>query len=115
MDAPVLRWGILGPGWIAEQFVESLQAHTRQDVVAVGSRSLDRAQAFAAPPMAAPIIAPANQSNQGGDPSYGQTSATPHDPTSPPSAAFTKRQEPGAKRRSGRALPFSYAAKIGPA
>jgi len=48
MDAPVLRWGILGPGWIAEQFVESLQAHTRQEVVAVGSRSLERAQAFAA-------------------------------------------------------------------
>src|SRR3954453_5312010 len=47
-DAPVLRWGILGPGWIAEQFVESLQAHTRQEVAAVGSRSLDRAQAFAA-------------------------------------------------------------------
>lgn len=47
MDAPALRWGILGPGWIAEQFVESLQAHTRQEVVAVGSRSDDRAQDFA--------------------------------------------------------------------
>jgi predicted dehydrogenase len=47
MDAPVLRWAILGPGWIAEQLVASLQAHTRQEIVAVGSRSLDRAQAFA--------------------------------------------------------------------
>lgn len=47
MHAPVLRWGILGPGWIADQFVRSLHAHTGQSVVAVGSRSLERAQAFA--------------------------------------------------------------------
>ncbi len=47
MAAPPLRWAVMGPGWIAERFVESLQAHTRQDVVAVGSRSLDRAQEFA--------------------------------------------------------------------
>ncbi|MCW2771540.1 MAG: oxidoreductase [Aeromicrobium sp.] len=47
MDAPPLRWAILGPGWIAEQLVESLHAHTRQEVVAVGSRSLDRARSFA--------------------------------------------------------------------
>jgi predicted dehydrogenase len=47
MEAPPLRWGVMGPGWIAERFVESLQAHTRQQVVAVGSRSLDRAQQFA--------------------------------------------------------------------
>lgn len=46
-DAPVLRWAIMGPGWIAQQFVESLQAHTNQVVAAVGSRSLDRARAFA--------------------------------------------------------------------
>ena len=24
-DAPVLRWGILGPGWIAHRFVEALR------------------------------------------------------------------------------------------
>ncbi|WP_427007006.1 Gfo/Idh/MocA family oxidoreductase [Pseudarthrobacter sp. H2] len=48
MDAPMLRWGIMGPGWIAELFTRSLQAHTRQVVTAVGSRSLDRSQAFAA-------------------------------------------------------------------
>lgn len=48
MDAPVLRWGIMGPGWIADLFVRSLQAHTRQVIIAVGSRSLDRSQEFAA-------------------------------------------------------------------
>jgi len=47
-DAPTLRWGILAPGWIAGMMVDALRAHTRQDVVAVGSRSLQRAQAFAA-------------------------------------------------------------------
>src|SRR6478735_7549266 len=47
-DAPALRWGILGPGWIAQRFVESLQANTRQQVAAVGSRSQDRASEFAA-------------------------------------------------------------------
>ena len=46
-DAPVLRWGILGPGWIARQFTESVQAHTRQVIAAVGSRSLDRSREFA--------------------------------------------------------------------
>lgn len=48
LEAPVLRWGILGPGWIAHRFVESLQANTRQQVVAVGSRDQARASAFAA-------------------------------------------------------------------
>ncbi|WP_419228622.1 Gfo/Idh/MocA family protein [Gordonia sp. CPCC 205515] len=46
-SAPVLRWGILGPGWIAARFVAALNAHTEQKVVAVGSRSLPRAQEFA--------------------------------------------------------------------
>src|SRR5690625_419441 len=45
--APTLRWGILGPGWIADSFLAALKAETTQDVVAVGSRSPDRAQAFA--------------------------------------------------------------------
>ncbi|MGV9714268.1 Gfo/Idh/MocA family protein [Gordonia sp. NPDC003424] len=45
--APVLRWGILGPGWIAERFVAALGKHTEQKVVAVGSRNLPRAQEFA--------------------------------------------------------------------
>ncbi len=47
-EAPPLRWGVLGTGWIAERFVASLQAHTRQQVVAVGSRGAATAQAFAA-------------------------------------------------------------------
>jgi len=46
-SAPALRWGILAPGGIAAQFVGSLAKHTAQQVVAVGSRSMERAQAFA--------------------------------------------------------------------
>jgi predicted dehydrogenase len=42
-----LRWGILGSGWIAERFIESVRAHTKQDIVAVGSRSKERAAEFA--------------------------------------------------------------------
>jgi predicted dehydrogenase len=47
MEAPVLRWGIMGPGWIAERFIESVRAHTRQNIVAVGSRNKARAEEFA--------------------------------------------------------------------
>lgn len=47
-EAPSLRWGVLGPGWIAHRFVETLLAQTTQRVVAVGSRGKDRAEAFAA-------------------------------------------------------------------
>ncbi len=47
-DAPVLRWGILGPGEIAGDFADALARHTGQRIVAVGSRSRDRAAAFAA-------------------------------------------------------------------
>jgi hypothetical protein len=46
-EAPILRWGILGSGWIAERFIESVRAHTKQDILAVGSRSKDRAKEFA--------------------------------------------------------------------
>ncbi|QDG60946.1 Gfo/Idh/MocA family protein [Pseudarthrobacter sp. NIBRBAC000502771] len=46
-DAPALRWGILGPGWIASRFTESAQAHTDQMIAAVTSRSLDRSKVFA--------------------------------------------------------------------
>lgn len=45
--APPLRWGIMGPGWIAERFTESVQAHTSQIIAAIASRSLDRSEAFA--------------------------------------------------------------------
>jgi len=44
---PVLRWGVLAPGQIANDFVTTLHANTDQRVVAVGSRSADRACAFA--------------------------------------------------------------------
>ncbi|MGB7981921.1 MAG: Gfo/Idh/MocA family oxidoreductase [Candidatus Nanopelagicales bacterium] len=47
IDAPVLRWGVLGPGGIADVFADAVHRHTRSRVVAVGSRSADRAQQFA--------------------------------------------------------------------
>jgi len=47
LTAPPLRWGILAPGGIAGRMVDALHLHTRQQVVAVGSRSTERAQAFA--------------------------------------------------------------------
>ena len=46
-DAPVIRWGILGSGWIAEKFIQSVRAHTKQNIVAVGSRDKQRAEQFA--------------------------------------------------------------------
>ena len=45
--APTLRWGVLGPGWIGQRFVNALQAHTGQQVVSVASRSAQRAERFA--------------------------------------------------------------------
>jgi predicted dehydrogenase len=47
-DAPSLRWGILATGWIAQMFTGALLKHTGQQVVAVGSRSKDKAAEFAA-------------------------------------------------------------------
>lgn len=47
LTAPILRWGVMGTGWIAERFVESLQQSTRQQVVAVGSRTREAATTFA--------------------------------------------------------------------
>jgi predicted dehydrogenase len=48
MDAPPLRWGVLGSGWIAERFVAALHSSTRQRVTAIGSRDAARGGAFAA-------------------------------------------------------------------
>ncbi len=45
--APVLRWGILGTGWIADNFVKALHRDTSQIVHAVGSRNLQSARDFA--------------------------------------------------------------------
>lgn len=47
-EAPSLRWGILGTGWIAEKFSSALRQHTTQRVHAVGSRTKDSADRFAA-------------------------------------------------------------------
>jgi predicted dehydrogenase len=46
-DAPGLKWGIIAPGGIANRFARAIRAHTRQEIAAVGSRSLERAQQFA--------------------------------------------------------------------
>lgn len=46
-DAPVLRWGVIGTGWIAEHFVASVQRNTGQLIVAVGSRDAGRSAVFA--------------------------------------------------------------------
>ncbi|WP_353476587.1 Gfo/Idh/MocA family oxidoreductase (plasmid) [Salipiger sp. H15] len=48
MAAPALRWGLLGTGWIAQRFIESVRAHTTQEIAAVGSRSQESADRFAA-------------------------------------------------------------------
>lgn len=44
---PALRWGVIGTGWIADQFVSALHTNTPQRAVAVGSRSPGRAREFA--------------------------------------------------------------------
>jgi len=45
--APPIRWGILGAGGIAGAFADAVTAHTRAQVVAVGSRTRDRSSRFA--------------------------------------------------------------------
>jgi len=44
---PALRWGIIGPGWIADHFARALRQQTSQQLVAVSSRSQQKGQAFA--------------------------------------------------------------------
>ncbi|HLM19101.1 MAG TPA: Gfo/Idh/MocA family oxidoreductase [Acidimicrobiia bacterium] len=44
----MIRWGIAGPGEIATRFAEGMRELQGGAVVAVGSRSVERAQAFAA-------------------------------------------------------------------
>lgn len=46
--APGLRWGIISPGHIADQFAGTAHRATASRVVAVASRSRERADAFAA-------------------------------------------------------------------
>ena len=45
---PALRWGLMAPGGIASRFADALHAHSPQRFVAVGSRSAERAERFAA-------------------------------------------------------------------
>ena len=45
---PALRWGMVGAGWIAGEFAKAVRTHTAQRIVAVSSRSLQRASSFAA-------------------------------------------------------------------
>ncbi|NND31780.1 MAG: Gfo/Idh/MocA family oxidoreductase, partial [Saprospiraceae bacterium] len=47
MNRKKVRWGILGPGKIANKFAKDLAMVADADLVSVASRSLDRAQAFA--------------------------------------------------------------------
>lgn len=47
MKVPSLDWGIIAPGGIASSFTEAVQSHTAQRIVAVASRDLGRARAFA--------------------------------------------------------------------
>lgn len=44
---PGLRWGIIGPGWIAERFVQSLRENSRQQLTAVTARRKEKADVFA--------------------------------------------------------------------
>ena len=44
-----LRWGIIGPGMIAETFTDATHKHTNQRVVAVASQTPGRAEAFSSP------------------------------------------------------------------
>ena len=48
-NATTLRWGILGAGKIAKAFATDLEQTDRGTLVAVASRSLDKAKAFAEP------------------------------------------------------------------
>jgi len=50
MEAPPVRWGVLGAGLIAASFAAGLRARTASAITAVGSRDAARAQAFAHAP-----------------------------------------------------------------
>jgi predicted dehydrogenase len=55
-EAPLLRWGVIGTGWIAERFVDALQSMTRQQVVAVGSRTNEGAEFLGALSKSSPAV-----------------------------------------------------------
>lgn len=43
----IIRWGILGTGWIAHKFAEGLKHVPNAKLIAIGSRNLSSAQSFA--------------------------------------------------------------------
>lgn len=43
LDAPVLRWGVMGTGWIAQRFINAVRRSTSQRFCAIASRNADRA------------------------------------------------------------------------
>ncbi|MCU1530307.1 MAG: hypothetical protein JWP75_4070 [Frondihabitans sp.] len=45
---PVLRWGVVGTGEIAGDFIDALHAHSDQQVIAVASRSAEKGRRFVA-------------------------------------------------------------------
>ena len=47
-SVPVMRWGVIGAGEIAKVFVAAVQKHSKQNIVAVASRTPGKAQEFAA-------------------------------------------------------------------
>lgn len=47
-SVPSLKWGIIGPGGIANVFVSATKKHTAQNIAAVASRTPGRADQFAA-------------------------------------------------------------------
>lgn len=44
-----LRWGIIGPGWIAANFADAVHKYTNQKIVAIASKTPGRGDSFAAP------------------------------------------------------------------
>lgn len=47
LDNTMIRWGIIGTGWIAEKFAEGLSVLPDAKIKAVASRSTERAESFA--------------------------------------------------------------------
>jgi predicted dehydrogenase len=46
MSSQVFRWGVIAPGSIANKFAQSVRAWPDHEIVAVGSRALERAEQF---------------------------------------------------------------------
>lgn len=46
MSTQTFRWGVIAPGSIANKFAQSLRAWPNHEIVAVGSRSIERAEQF---------------------------------------------------------------------